>query len=121
MLGYPALMRLGTGVAAQSLGAGAGVWARQLSPLLNVGHHTTMSSSCSPVGISRHFRREAKLMVVVVLAVLLLGVLAAIFGPHLVQFVAVDKCLDAGGAFDYANSTCQFGHKAPHGSSPAGK
>ena len=80
-----------------------------------------MSSSGSPAGISRHFRREAKLMVGVVLALLLLGVLAAVFGPHLVQFVAVDKCLDAGGAFDCAHSTCQFEQKAPYAPSPAGQ
>lgn len=60
-------------------------------------------------------------MVGVVLAVLLLGVLAAIVVPQLVQFVAVDKCLDAGGAFDYANSTCQLEQKLPHGPPPVAR
>jgi cytochrome c biogenesis factor len=79
-----------------------------------------MSSPQSNGGISSHFRREAKLMAGVVLAVLLLGVLAAVLVPSIVQFVAVDKCLDAGGTFDYANNTCQLGEKlAPRSPPPA--
>jgi hypothetical protein len=70
-------------------------------------------------GISRHFRREGKLMAGVVLVVLLLGLLAAILIPPLMQFFAIDKCLDAGGAFDYATNTCQLEQKVPNG--PAAK
>jgi hypothetical protein len=75
-----------------------------------------MSSPESHAGISRHFRREAKLMVGFVLALFAIGVLVAVFVPPLVRFVAVDKCLDAGGAFDYASGTCQLDERLPHGS-----
>lgn len=65
-----------------------------------------MNSKYSRIGISNHFSREAKLMVGICLFVFVLGLLAAIFIPEIKQFFDVDRCLDAGGAFDYKANTC---------------
>ncbi|MDD4930065.1 MAG: hypothetical protein PHP85_12435 [Gallionella sp.] len=65
-----------------------------------------MNSTEPRAGISHHFRREAKLMMGIFLFVLLLGLLVAVFAPKITQFIAVDKCLDAGGKFDYKEKVC---------------
>ena len=39
------------------------------------------------------------------------GASAVVFAlaPPVREFIAVDRCLDAGGAFDYAAAECRFG------------
>lgn len=43
-----------------------------------------------------------------ILALLLVAVLAtALLAPWLLEQLAIDRCLDAGGAFDYRNRHCR--------------
>lgn len=76
-----------------------------------------MSEPTSRAGISHHFRREAKLMVGLFVAVVLLGILAAMFGPQVAQYIAVDRCLDSGGRSNYASNTCEASDASPRGAS----
>lgn len=46
-------------------------------------------------------------MVGVFLAIVLLSVLAALVMPRLLNYLEVDRCLDAGGAFNYENGICE--------------
>ena len=56
-----------------------------------------------------HFRREAKLMVAAALGLpALLAILGALVAPYLVEYLAVDRCLDAGGQFNYGESVCEY-------------
>jgi hypothetical protein len=65
-----------------------------------------MSKPDSPGGISRHFHREAKLMAGVFCVLIVLTLLAGLFGPRLLRHIEIDRCLDAGGLFDHDASTC---------------
>ncbi len=60
-------------------------------------------------------------MVGVFLAMLVLGLLAATFGPPLRRFLAVDKCLDAGGSFNHATEICEGLQESPGQTPPAKK
>ena len=85
----------------------------------NIGHRKTMNSTePRAAGISHHFRREAKLMMSIFLLVLLLGLLIAVFAPKIMQFIAADKCLDAGGAFNYKTNACVGAENQPQESAP---
>jgi hypothetical protein len=66
-----------------------------------------MSKTDSPGGISRHFRREAKLMAGVFFVLIVVTLLAGLFGPRLLRHIEIDRCLDAGGSFDHDAGTCQ--------------
>lgn len=57
--------------------------------------------------ISSHFRREAKLMLAMTVGIVALGVLAVIVAPRIKQFIAVDRCLDAGSAYNYSTHGCE--------------
>jgi hypothetical protein len=50
--------------------------------------------------------RRAKHMLWLVLAVVLFGVLAMALTPTVSRHLAIDRCLDAGGAFDYKTDKC---------------
>ena len=79
-----------------------------------------MSSPEVGPSVSRRFGRRARLIVGVALVMLLFAGLAAGLLPRLVLFAAIDKCLDAGGAFDYTQSACQAEPKLPAGSASFG-
>jgi len=42
------------------------------------------------------------------IAIAVLAVALAFAWPFAVEFVAVDRCLDAGGSFDYKSGQCDF-------------
>jgi hypothetical protein len=55
-----------------------------------------------------HFRREAKLMLAAAVGVpVLLAIAGAFVAPFLVEYLAVDRCLDAGGQFNYGQGVCE--------------
>jgi hypothetical protein len=66
-----------------------------------------MSKADSSGGISRHFLRETKILVGLFLAPIVLAVLVGLFGPQLLRFLEVDRCLDAGGSYDYDAGICK--------------
>ena len=59
-------------------------------------------------GISSHFEREAKLMVGFFVALILVALLAGLFGPKIMRFLEIDKCLDAGGSFNSEKQQCVY-------------
>lgn len=61
-----------------------------------------------PEGISSHFEREAKLMVGLFLVLILVALLAGLFGQKVLRFLEIDKCLDAGGSFNSEKHQCEF-------------
>jgi len=50
--------------------------------------------------------RRSKHLLWLVVAVFLLGVLATALTPMISRHLAIDRCLDAGGAFDYKTDQC---------------
>lgn len=63
-------------------------------------------SSRAGRAISHHPSSAVRILLGVVIC-LAAGVLAAVAVPRLVQSVAVDRCLDAGGAFNYSAQSCE--------------
>jgi hypothetical protein len=59
------------------------------------------------VKIKDHFRSEARRMVATPFVLAALGLLAAITVPWLIRQLSVDRCLDAGGRFNYETRTCE--------------
>ena len=55
---------------------------------------------------SDHFSREAKLMLIFPILLIGIGLLVAIFGPWLREQRDVDRCLDAGGKYQYETKSC---------------
>jgi hypothetical protein len=53
--------------------------------------------------------RKAKHMLWLPVAVVLLSTLAVILTPVVRRHIAIDRCLDAGGAFDYKTDKCVEG------------
>ncbi len=53
------------------------------------------------------FHREAKIMLWLFIAVLVVGFLAAMLVPKIITFIEVDRCLDTGGAFNYEKRSCE--------------
>jgi hypothetical protein len=66
-----------------------------------------MSKPGSPGGISQHFRREAKIMAGVFVVLMVLALAAGVFGPRLLRYIEVDRCLDAGGSYEYDTAACK--------------
>ena len=58
-------------------------------------------------------RANAKVLLVVVLTVTVLGSAVAVVWPQVATWLAVDRCLDAGGRYDYASNACSFTEPAP--------
>lgn len=58
-------------------------------------------------GISSHLRREAKIMIWFVIAVLLVGIVALVVAPRVKEFWEVDRCLDSGGSFNRKTNECE--------------
>lgn len=49
-------------------------------------------------------------MAAVFLLPLVLGVLAALFLPYVMNYLETDRCLDAGGKFNHDTETCEREH-----------
>jgi hypothetical protein len=64
-------------------------------------------------GIGDHFSTEAKLMLAVLLVPLAVGLAVALVWPNIDTWLAVDRCLDAGGKYDYAANACVLADRAP--------
>gem|GEM_PF-4000323 len=47
-------------------------------------------------------------MILLPLLVILVGILAGIVVPYVLRQIEIDKCLDAGGSFDYQTKSCLF-------------
>ena len=58
-------------------------------------------------GMSGHFRREAKIMLGFIVGVVVMGLLLGLLLPRIVQWLAVDRCLDAGGTYNYQRRACE--------------
>jgi phosphotransferase system glucose/maltose/N-acetylglucosamine-specific IIC component len=63
--------------------------------------------------INRHLRAEAKVLLVVALIPLVLGLAVAVVWPQVEAWLASDRCLDAGGKYDYAANTCVLAQRRP--------
>lgn len=68
-----------------------------------------METPVKATRISTHFKREAKIMVWWAVGVpAVLAALAGLFGPYVVRYVVIDRCLDAGGRFNHSAKTCEM-------------
>ena len=76
-------------------------------------HLKQRSIQSAGAGVSGHFSREAKLMLGLVLVVVVLGLSMAVVWPRISMFLAVDRCLDSGGSFNYNSNQCEGAHEAP--------
>lgn len=65
-----------------------------------------MSKPEAPVwSINQHFQWEARLILIVAIGPFVVAVVVwAVIAMR--TWLAVDRCLDSGGAYDYANETC---------------
>lgn len=63
---------------------------------------TSCGSTVKPI----RFKVEAKPMIWILLALIALALAAGLLRPWLMEQVAIDHCLDAGGAFDYQAKNC---------------
>jgi hypothetical protein len=57
--------------------------------------------------MSGHFRREAKIMAGFIVGLVVIGLLVGLLAPLIVQWLAVDRCLDAGGRYNYETRVCE--------------
>lgn len=64
-------------------------------------------------GLKQKFRANAKVVLVCVLAAIVLGFAVVTVWPRVAAWLAVDRCLDAGGRYDYAGNACSFAEPAP--------
>ena len=58
-------------------------------------------------GISNHFKREAKIMAALFIAVIFLGILAAWLSPIFMDSPAEARCLASGGSFNQKTQSCE--------------
>ncbi len=72
-----------------------------------------MTQSLKKPGISSHFRREAKIMAGIFVLIVALAVLAAWLVPILKHHIAIDRCLDSGGSFNYKTYDCEHSKPVP--------
>jgi hypothetical protein len=56
--------------------------------------------------INSHFKVEGWLMVLVLLVPLLVGLVVLVAAPYISTQLAVDKCLDSGGSYNYETNAC---------------
>jgi hypothetical protein len=54
----------------------------------------------------KHFKREALIQAAIPMAIVLLGLMLMFTVQVLITFVESDKCMDAGGAYDYSAGVC---------------
>jgi hypothetical protein len=58
--------------------------------------------------INRLFKVEGWLPVAIFLTVLGIGLVAAFVAPLVLSYLDVDRCLDAGGAYNYESNHCVY-------------
>lgn len=56
--------------------------------------------------IPDRFKKEAKLMFLIPLVLIVFGILAALFVPKISRQIDIDSCLDTGGKYDYEIDKC---------------
>ncbi|MBH2017698.1 MAG: hypothetical protein I8H88_14585 [Burkholderiales bacterium] len=56
--------------------------------------------------INRHFKAESWLMLALFLVPIALGLLAIVALPYIERQIDIDRCLDAGGAYNNESETC---------------
>jgi hypothetical protein len=56
--------------------------------------------------IPDRFKKEAKLMFLIPLALIIFGILVSLFVPKITRQLEIDSCLDGGGKYDYDNNRC---------------
>ncbi len=57
-------------------------------------------------GISSHFSRESKIMILLFILPIVIGLAVAIFYPQIKRQIEIDSCLDSGGKFNYEETKC---------------
>jgi hypothetical protein len=57
--------------------------------------------------MSGHFRREAKIMLGLIVGIVVAGLLVGLLLPRIAQWLAGDRCLDAGGTYNYHRRACE--------------
>ena len=58
-------------------------------------------------GISGHFRREARIMIGFFVALVGMSLILGLRGPRVARWLPVDRCLDAGGSYNYQSRICE--------------
>lgn len=58
--------------------------------------------------INKHFKRESKIMVAVMILPIVLGILFTFLWPYFAPVSKIDICLDNGGSFNYESCSCDF-------------
>jgi hypothetical protein len=61
----------------------------------------------------KHFKREAMIQADVYVAIVVLGMAAMFAVPALMTFIESDRCMDAGGAYNYEHGVCVEPRKSP--------
>lgn len=56
--------------------------------------------------IPDRFKKEAKLMLLIPLILIVFGILVSLFIPKISRQLDIDSCVDAGGKYDYENNKC---------------
>ncbi len=56
--------------------------------------------------IPDRFKKEAKLMFLIPLSLIIFGILVSLFVPKISRQLDIDSCLDSGGKYDYDNDRC---------------
>ena len=56
--------------------------------------------------IPDRFKKEAKLMFLIPLALIIFGILVSLFVTKISRQLDIDSCLDGGGKYDYDNDKC---------------
>lgn len=58
--------------------------------------------------INKHFRREPKVMIAIMVLPIVFGLFLAMILPSLFKGSQIDSCLDNGGSFNYEKCSCDF-------------
>jgi len=64
--------------------------------------------------INRHFKRESKVMIWVLVLPIILGLLFGLFVPYLATLNESDSCLDSGGSYNYESCKCDYENNHPY-------
>jgi len=57
--------------------------------------------------MSGHFRREAKIMAGFIVGLMVIGLLVGLTAPRIARWLVVDRCIDAGGRYNYQLHRCE--------------
>jgi hypothetical protein len=56
--------------------------------------------------INEHFRREAKLLLLLLVAPIVVGIVAAMVVPNVLAWREAKRCQEAGGSYDQSSEKC---------------